>query len=60
MMRIVLQPEQEQFVREQLERGKYSTVDDLVVEAFRLLEEREQDHSGSQIDVRCHRRSIPI
>lgn len=44
MMRIVLQPEQEQFVRERLKGGKYNTVDDLIVEAFRLLEEREEDY----------------
>ncbi len=43
-MSISLKPEQEQFIREKLQTGKYQTVDEVITEAFRLLEERDQHY----------------
>ncbi|MBD1929657.1 type II toxin-antitoxin system ParD family antitoxin [Trichocoleus sp. FACHB-90] len=43
-MSISLKPEQEQFIQEQLKTGKYQTVDQVIIEAFRLLEERDKDY----------------
>jgi antitoxin ParD1/3/4 len=42
MMNISLKPEQEQFIQEKLRSGKYETIDELITEAFRLLEERDR------------------
>ncbi|HEY9612931.1 ribbon-helix-helix domain-containing protein [Allocoleopsis sp.] len=42
MMNISLKPEQEQFIQEKLRSGKYETIDELIAEAFRLLEERDR------------------
>lgn len=41
-MNISLKPEQEQFIQEKLRSGKYETIDELIAEAFRLLEERDR------------------
>jgi antitoxin ParD1/3/4 len=41
-MNIVLKPEYEQFVQKQLEKGQYTTVDELIGAAFALLSEQEQ------------------
>lgn len=41
-MNISLKPEQEQFIQEKLRSGKYETIDELITEAFRLLEERDR------------------
>jgi antitoxin ParD1/3/4 len=41
-MSISLKPEQEQFVQERLKSGKYQSVDEVLLEAFRLLEERDR------------------
>lgn len=43
-MSISLKPEQEQFIQEKLKTGKYQTVDQVIIEAFRLLEERDKDY----------------
>lgn len=43
-MSISLKPEQEQFIREKLQTGKYQTVDEVITEAFRLLEERDRHY----------------
>ncbi len=40
-MQIILQPEQEKFILEKLQEGKYKSVDELVTTAFRLLAENE-------------------
>ena len=40
-MNIALKPEQAQFVQNKLESGQYATADELISEAFRLLEERD-------------------
>jgi antitoxin ParD1/3/4 len=43
-MNIELKPEQEQFIQEKLNSGKYRTVDEVILEAFRLLEERDKQY----------------
>jgi antitoxin ParD1/3/4 len=44
-MDITLKPEQEQFIREKLQSGKYQTTDEVIIEAFRLLEERDRRYA---------------
>ncbi|WP_299484454.1 type II toxin-antitoxin system ParD family antitoxin [Acaryochloris sp. IP29b_bin.137] len=41
-MNVDLKPEQEQFVQQQLEKGRFSTVDELIGTALSLLSEQEQ------------------
>jgi antitoxin ParD1/3/4 len=41
-MNIVLKPEYEEFIQSQISRGKYSSVEEIIVEAIALLREREQ------------------
>jgi antitoxin ParD1/3/4 len=41
-MSIALNPEQEKFIQEKLKSGKYKTADEVILEAFRLLEERDR------------------
>jgi len=41
-MDISLQPEHEQFIQAQLETGNYTSVDEIVNEAFKLFVERER------------------
>jgi antitoxin ParD1/3/4 len=38
-MQIALRPEQEKFVLEKLQQGKYQSIDELLTVAFQLLEE---------------------
>jgi putative addiction module CopG family antidote len=37
---IQLKSEQEQFIRSQIDRGEYQTAEDVISEAFKLLEAR--------------------
>lgn len=41
-MSIILRPEQDQFIQEKLKTGKYQTVDEVITEAFQLLEEHDR------------------
>ncbi len=41
-MNIFLNLEQKQFIQEKLQSGKYQTADEVIIEAFRLLEERDK------------------
>ncbi|AFY56782.1 putative addiction module antidote protein, CC2985 family [Rivularia sp. PCC 7116] len=41
-MNIQLKPEQEKFIQEQMATVKFNNVDDIINEAFQLLEERER------------------
>lgn len=41
-MSISLKPEQEQFIQAKLKSSQYQTVDEVIMEAFRLLEERDR------------------
>ena len=43
-MNITLKPEQEKFLQEKLKSGKYNTIDEVIIEAFRLLEERDSHY----------------
>jgi antitoxin ParD1/3/4 len=45
-MNIALKPEQEQFVRSQIEKGRFKSADEAISQAFRLLEEREHDYES--------------
>lgn len=46
-MQIALKPEQEKFVIEKLQQGKYQSVDELLAVAFQLLE--EYDYQEKQL-----------
>ncbi len=41
-MYIQIQPELEQFIQAQLASGRFASADDVINEAFKLLQEREQ------------------
>jgi len=41
-MNVTLKPEQAEFIQQKLNSGKYSNVDEVIVEAFRLLDERDR------------------
>ena len=41
-MNIQLKPEQEKFIQEKIASGEYSNADDVISQAFKLLEERER------------------
>ena len=41
-MTIQLKPEQEKFIQEKIASGEYSNADDVISQAFQLLEAREQ------------------
>ncbi|MFM7887512.1 MAG: type II toxin-antitoxin system ParD family antitoxin [Pseudanabaena sp.] len=43
-MSIALKIEQEQFIEKKLQTGKYSSADEVIFEAFRLLEERDRHY----------------
>jgi antitoxin ParD1/3/4 len=45
-MSIVLTPEQEQFVREQMARGPFKSPDEVLEQAFRLLQEKYQEYES--------------
>lgn len=42
MMQITLTPEQSQFLEKQLKSGKYQTPQEVITEAFKLLEQKEE------------------
>jgi antitoxin ParD1/3/4 len=44
-MNIILKPEQEQFIQEEIKNGRYETVEQVISEALKLLEEynRQRD-----------------
>ena len=41
-MNIQLKPEQEKFIQEKIASGEYNNADDVISEAFKLLEAREK------------------
>jgi len=51
-MSIPLKLEQEQFIQRKLESGKYSSADEVIFEAFRLLEERDNHYERWLQDTR--------
>ena len=51
-MNIALKPEQEQFIKSQIDRGRFKSADDAVLQAFKLLEEKYQDYESWIEDTR--------
>jgi len=51
-MSIALGLEQEQFIHKKLETGKYRSADEVIFEAFRLLEERDRHYEQWLQDAR--------
>lgn len=45
-MNVSLTPEIEQFIKTQLESGKYASADEVIVAGIKLLEERERIYKG--------------
>ncbi len=45
-MNIILNPEQQRFIEQKLSSGNYHSIDEIIVKALRLLEERDK-HSDS-------------
>lgn len=43
-MTIILTSEQEQFVQEKLETGRYNNANDIITEAFELLKEKDKSY----------------
>ncbi|MGI0488814.1 ribbon-helix-helix domain-containing protein [Pantanalinema rosaneae CENA516] len=43
-MSITLKPEQEQFIRDQVARGRFRSADEVLAQAFKLLEEKYQEY----------------
>lgn len=52
IMSIALKIEQEQFIEKKLQTGKYSSADEVIFEAFRLLEERDRHYEQWLQDTR--------
>lgn len=45
-MNVSLTPELEQFIQSQLESGKFTSVDEVIIAGIKLLEERERIYKG--------------
>ncbi len=45
-MNIALKPEQEQFIKSQIDRGSFKSADEAVSQAFKLLEEKYQSQES--------------
>lgn len=45
-MSIVFTPEQEQFIQEQMARGRFNSPDEVLAEAFKLLQEKYQEYES--------------
>jgi antitoxin ParD1/3/4 len=48
-MKITLNAEQEQFLQEQLNTGKYGSVNEVITSAFKLLQEKEKQEKSRQL-----------
>jgi antitoxin ParD1/3/4 len=51
-MSIVLTPEQEQFIRDQMARGRFKFPDEVLDQAFKLLQEKYQEYENWIGEVR--------
>lgn len=51
-MNVSLAPELEQFIQTQIESGKYTSVDEVIVAGIKLLEERERIYKGRFEELR--------
>lgn len=45
-MSIVLTPEQEQFIQDQMARGRFKSPDEVLDQAFKLLQEKYQEYES--------------
>lgn len=45
-MNVSLPPELEQFIQSQVESGKYTSADEVILAGIRLLEERDRTYKG--------------
>jgi antitoxin ParD1/3/4 len=45
-MNVILNPEQEQFIQTQIQQGRAKSVDELLDQAFKLLEEKYQEYES--------------
>lgn len=43
-MSIILKPEQEKFIKQKIQTGQYQDADSVIIEAFQLLENRDQEY----------------
>jgi antitoxin ParD1/3/4 len=50
-MNIQLKPEQEKFIQDKIASGEYSNADDVITEAFKLLEIRERKRKELQAKI---------
>lgn len=51
-MNIALNPEQEQFIQSQIDRGRFKSADEAAFQAFKLLEEKCRDYENWIEDTR--------
>jgi antitoxin ParD1/3/4 len=51
-MNIALKPEQEQFIKSQIDKGRFKSADEAVLQAFKLLEEKYQNYESWIEDTR--------
>jgi antitoxin ParD1/3/4 len=51
-MSIVLTPEQEQFIREQMALGRFKSPDEVLTQAFKLLDQKYQEYESWMETVR--------
>jgi putative addiction module CopG family antidote len=56
-MTISLRPEHEQFIQTQLSSGRYATVDEVLSQAFQLLDTWQQDRD-EWIEITCQKVTI--
>lgn len=58
-MNIILNPEQQRFIEEKLSSGNYHSIDEIIVEALRRLEERDK-HYERWVEETCNKVAIGI
>ncbi|MDY7007702.1 MAG: type II toxin-antitoxin system ParD family antitoxin [Cyanobacteriota bacterium] len=51
-MDIILKPEQEKLIQAKVNSGKYTTVDEVIAEALKLLDERDKHYQNWVEDTR--------
>jgi antitoxin ParD1/3/4 len=51
-MNVALKPEQEQFIKSQIDKGRFKSADEAVLQAFKLLEEKYQNYESWIEDTR--------
>ncbi len=51
-MNFTLKPEQERFIQQKLQSGQYQSVDEVIIAALHLLEERDKTYEEWVIETR--------